>query len=117
MKRKIAYLITTSALIMGAFFIGRLSMLPNVIPVEDLYGYFYDSDDYLCFELGDYGNQYDNPNGISYDSICEKLPHLTELEKDKYDFMDLNDVESVKETDGTVVIETGEDCYIFTLDK
>ena len=36
MKRKIAYILTTSALVMGAFFIGKSAQLNHSIPTEDI---------------------------------------------------------------------------------
>jgi hypothetical protein len=48
--------------------------LEDCIPLADINGYFYDDYDYLCFELGDFGNQLDDPNNTSYAEICKKIP-------------------------------------------
>lgn len=54
--------------------------LDEVIPLNDVNGWFMDKDDYLCFEIGDIGYQLEDTSNLSYDDICQKLPHLTELE-------------------------------------
>lgn len=43
--------------------------LPECIPIQDVAGYFYDEYGYLCFELGDYGNQLDCPENWTYENI------------------------------------------------
>lgn len=53
----------------------------NYISLDDVFGWYYDKYDYICFELGDIGKQLDNPNGKSYNDIISDLPHLTDLEE------------------------------------
>ena len=55
----------------------------EAIPLTDLNGYFYDADGYLCFELSDTTRQFNDPTGYAYSKICEKLPHLKDLEENK----------------------------------
>ena len=47
MKRKIAYILTTSALVMGAFFIGKSAQLNHSIPIEDIACYYTNADGYI----------------------------------------------------------------------
>lgn len=56
--------------------------LNECIPLEDLNGYFYNEDDYLCFELADVGNQLDKYENWTYENIIKanEIPRLTELE-------------------------------------
>lgn len=56
--------------------------LNKCIPLEDINGYFYNEDDYLCFELADVGNQLDKYENWTYQNIIKanEIPHLTELE-------------------------------------
>lgn len=55
----------------------------NAIPTCDIAGYFYDKYGYLCFELGDTTKQFNKADGYSYSKICEKLPHLKDLEENE----------------------------------
>ena len=52
MKRKITYLITTTALVMSAFFIGKTAHQPS-IPVDDVAAYYVDSNGNLNLEMKD----------------------------------------------------------------
>lgn len=72
MKAKIAYLITTTALIMGAFFIGKSVQLNHSIPTEDIACY-YENDGYITFELKDVTHQFDNKENISYSEILKDI--------------------------------------------
>ena len=47
MKRKIAYILTTSALVMDAFFIGKSAQLNHSIPIEDIACYYTNADGYI----------------------------------------------------------------------
>ncbi len=50
----------------------------QVIPYEDISGYFYDDYGYLCYEIKDtYKN---SANGNSYRNISRNFDHLTEIE-------------------------------------
>lgn len=60
MKRKIAYLITTAALITSAFFIGKSAQLNHSIPTEDIACYYTNADGYITVELKDVTRQLDN---------------------------------------------------------
>ena len=52
MKRKILYFITTSALVMSAFLIGKTAHQPS-IPVDDVAAYYVDSNGNLNLEMKD----------------------------------------------------------------
>lgn len=73
MKAKIAYLITTTALIMGAFFIGKSTQLNHSIPTEDIACY-YENDGYITFELKDVTHQLDNKANTPYSEILKDVP-------------------------------------------
>ena len=64
MKRKIAYILTTSALVMGAFFIGKSAQLNHSIPIEDIACYYTNADGYITIELKDVTRQLDNNRNI-----------------------------------------------------
>ena len=52
MKAKIAYILTTTALVMSAFFIGKTTHQPS-IPVDDVAAYYIDSNGNLNLEMKD----------------------------------------------------------------
>lgn len=52
MKRKIAYILTTTALVMSAFLIGKTAHQPS-IPVDDVAAYYVDSNGNLNLEMKD----------------------------------------------------------------
>lgn len=68
MKRKIAYILTTSALVMGAFLIGKTAHQPS-IPVDDVAAYYIDSNGNLNLEMKDVRcieDDWDNPIYTNY---------------------------------------------------
>lgn len=85
MKHKITYLITTSALVMGAFFIGKsTTSIPNnyipmetAIPVEDIAEQYIGTDGYLTVELKDLSYQLDNKENASYTDVLKDIPNET----------------------------------------
>ena len=78
MKRKIAYIITTSALIMSAFLIGKTAHQPS-IPVDDVAAYYVDSNGNLNLEMKDVRcieDDWDNPIYTNY--LAEQgVPDIT----------------------------------------
>lgn len=52
--------------------------ISDCIPLEDIAGYYIDSDGFTHFELKDVGNQLDNPNNKSYTEILSETPELEE---------------------------------------
>ena len=96
MKKKLLSLILTTATILTSYTVGTMQptqtvnastpkqiSVTNAIPVCDIAGYFYDKYGYLCFELGDTTKQFNKADGYSYSKICEKLPHLKDLDENK----------------------------------
>ena len=77
MKRKIAYVITTTILIMGAFFIGKSAQLNHSIPTEDIACYYTNSDGYITVELKDITHQLDNKANASYTDVLKDIPNET----------------------------------------
>ena len=75
MKAKIAYLITTTALIMGAFFIGKLTQLNHSIPTEDIAYWYTNADGYITVELKDVTHQLDNKANASYTDLLKDIPN------------------------------------------
>ena len=84
MKNKILYALTTAALVMSAFFIGKSTapsqiitktpinsiQLEKAIPVEDI-ACWYKKDGYITIELKDVTHQLDNCVNASYSDILK----------------------------------------------
>nr|DAZ61513.1 MAG TPA: hypothetical protein [Caudoviricetes sp.] len=96
MKKKILSLILATATILTSYTVSTIQptqtvnastpkqiSITNAIPICDIAGYFYDKYGYLCFELGDTTKQFNKADGYSYSKICEKLPHLKDLDENK----------------------------------
>lgn len=96
MKKKLLSLILATATILTSYTVGTMQPtqtvnastpkqinVTNAIPICDIAGYFYDKYGYLCFELGDTTKQFNKADGYSYSKICEKLPHLKDLDENK----------------------------------
>lgn len=91
MKAKIAYAITTTALVMGAFLIGKTSVptqiitktpinsiqLEKAIPLSDV-ACWYVKDDYITIELKDVTHQLDNKANASYTDVLKDIPNERE---------------------------------------
>lgn len=114
-KRKIIYTALFTAACIGAFFAGRkfgqdhtekvtiptvyaMEVVPDgyipleaCIPLSDINGKFIDADGYTCVELGDIGNQLDDPRNAKYSEVLENLPDYTS--DVNRDFLDLTAVE------------------------
>lgn len=78
MKAKIAYAITTVALVMGAFFIGKSAQLNHSIPTEDIACYYTNSDGYITVELKDITHQLDDKANASYTDVLKDIPNERE---------------------------------------
>lgn len=96
MKKKLLSHILMVATILTSYTVGTMQptqtvnastpkqiSVTNAIPICDIAGYFYDKYGYLCFELGDTTKQFNKTDGYSYSKICEKLPHLKDLDENK----------------------------------
>lgn len=62
----IKHIIITSALVMGAFFIGKSAQLNHSIPTEDIACWYTNADGYITVELKDITHQLDNKANASY---------------------------------------------------
>ena len=78
MKRKITYLITTTALITSAFFIGKSVQLNHSIPTEDIACWYTNADGYITVELKDVTHQLDNKANASYTDDLKDIPNERE---------------------------------------
>lgn len=78
MKAKILYVLTTSVLVMSAFLIGKTAHQPS-IPVDDVAGYYVDSNGNLNLEMKDVRcieDDWDNPIYTNY--LAEQgVPDIT----------------------------------------
>lgn len=78
MKAKILYLVTTTALVMSAFLIGKTVHQPS-IPVDDVAAYYVDSNGNLNLEMKDVrciNDDWDNPIYTNY--LAEQgIPDIT----------------------------------------
>lgn len=78
MKAKIAYAITTVALVMGAFLVGKSTQLNHSIPIEDIACYYTNADGYITIELKDVTHQLDNKANASYTDVLKDIPNEME---------------------------------------
>lgn len=78
MKRKITYLITTTALITSTFFIGKSVQLNHSIPTEDIACWYTNADGYITVELKDVTHQLDNKANASYTDVLKDIPNERE---------------------------------------
>lgn len=96
MKSKIAYLITTTVLVMGAFLVGKSTaprqqiitktkvaetevntiQLEKTIPLSDV-ACWYKKDGYITIELKDVTHQLDNYANASYSDVLKDIPNET----------------------------------------
>lgn len=90
MKRKIAYILTTSALVMSAFLIGKSTapkqiitktainsiQLEKAIPLSDV-ACWYVKDGYITVELKDVTRQLDDKANASYTDVLKDIPNET----------------------------------------
>lgn len=74
----IKYIITTSALVMGAFFIGKSAQLNHSIPTEDIACWYTNADGYITVELKDITHQLDNKANASYTDVLKDIPNERE---------------------------------------
>lgn len=54
--------------------------LDKCIPLDDIVGYYIDSNDYICFSLADYNNQLDDTANTSYNDILSSIDYLGEVD-------------------------------------
>ena len=85
MKAKIVYAITTVALVMGAFFIGKSAQLNHSIPTEDIACWYTNADGYITVELKDVTRQFDNKANASYTDLLKDIPNETESYKNNWE--------------------------------
>lgn len=78
MKAKIAYAITTVALVMGAFLVGKSTQLNHSIPTEDIACHYTNADGYITVELKDVTHQLDNKANASYTDVLKDIPNERE---------------------------------------
>lgn len=90
MKAKIAYAITTVALVMGAFLVGKSTapkqiitktpinsiQLEKAIPLSDV-ACWYVKDDYITIELKDVTHQLDSYANANYTEVLKDIPNET----------------------------------------
>lgn len=111
MKRKIAYILTTSALVMGAFFIGKSAQLNHSIPIEDIACYYTNADGYITVELKDVTRQLDNKANASYTDVLKDIPNETEAHKNNMVNMSKVTDFSATETSLQIYLEDGSSYY------
>ena len=79
MKAKILYALTTSALVMSAFLIGKTMSTQPSIPVDDVAAYYVDSNGNLNLEMKDVRCINDNWNNPIYTNYLAEqgVPDIT----------------------------------------
>lgn len=100
MKAKIAYILTTSALVMSAFLIGKTAHRPS-IPVDDVAAYYVDSNGNLNLEMKDVRcieDDWDNPIYTNY--LAEQgVPDITaQTENNILNLASVTDYEATETT-------------------
>lgn len=85
--------------------------LEECIPLDDISCYYINGYGYPCFELGDIGNQLDDPRNTSYDKILSKLENQTEEYRNS--FIDMREVWdfTATETGFQLYLHNGEGYY------
>ena len=100
MKAKIAYTFITSALVMGAFFIGKTTHQPS-IPVDDVAAYYVDSNGNLNLEMKDVrciNDNWDNPIYTNY-LTEQSIPDITaQTENNILNLASVTDYEATETT-------------------
>lgn len=118
MKRKIIYLITATALITSAFFIGKSTVksentiqLEKAIPLSDVACWYIDQYDYITIELNDVTHQLDNYANVSYSDILKDIPDETETYKNN--MVDMSKVIDFKATEDKlrIYLKDGSEYY------
>lgn len=100
----IKHIIITSALVMGAFFIGKSAQLNHSIPTEDISCWYTNADGYTIVELKDVTRQLDNKANAKYTDVLKDIPNETETYKN-------NMIDMSKVTDFTAT-ESGLRIYL-----
>lgn len=143
-KSIIAHAILFTAIIITAFFIGRLSVthghettvsvattetettsenanheemipLSECIPLTDIACKYTSYTGYPCFELSDTTRQFDDVNGNLYSDITKDIPDVTQEYTENV--IDLNSITDVQVTDDQVIITANEgNTYILDID-
>lgn len=110
MKAKIAYTLTTTALVMSAFLIGKYTTpvretiitkvpanyipMETAIPVEDIAEQYIGTNGYLTVELKDLSCQLDDKANVSYADVLMNIPDTTQEHKaNEIDLRDINVIE------------------------
>lgn len=102
MKNKITYLIITSALVMGAFLIGKSTTsihnnyipMETAIPIEDIAEQYIGEDGYLTVELKDLSYQLDDKTNANYTDVLADVPDTTrEHRKSEIDLRNISAIE------------------------
>lgn len=79
--------------------------LDQCIPLSDINGKFVDADGYTCVEIGDFGNQLDDPENAKYSEVLAKLPDYTD--DVNREFLDMTTVSGYEvDANGTLHIYT-----------
>lgn len=100
MKAKIAYFITTTALITSAFLIGKTVHQPS-IPVDDISAYYIDSNGNLNLEMKDIRCIEDNWNNPIYTNYLAEngVPDITaQTENNILNLASVTDYEATENT-------------------
>ena len=99
MKAKILYALTTSALVMSAFLIGKTAHQPS-IPVDDVAAYYIDSNGNLNLEMKDVRcieDNWDNPIYTNY--LAEQgVPDITAQTENMLNLASVTDYEATGTT-------------------
>ena len=111
MKAKIAYAITTVALVMGAFFIGKSTQLNHSIPTEDIACWYTNADGYITVELKDITRQLDNKANASYTDLLKDIPNETVTYKNNMVNMSKVTDFTATESELQIYLEDGSEYY------
>ena len=112
MKAKILYALTTTALVMSAFLIGKTAHQPS-IPVDDVAAYYVDSNGNLNLEMKDVRcieDNWDNPIYTNY--LAEQgIPDITaQTENNILNLASVTDYEATETT--LILIDRNGDSWV-----
>lgn len=120
MKAKIAYAITTVALVMGVFLIGKSTTsihnnyipMETAIPVEDIAEQYIGEDGYLTVELKDLSYQFDDKANANYTDVLADVPDTTQEHRENE--IDLRNIFAIEDNESyySIILNDGNEYII-----